>query len=452
MDVKLYDRGVAILVTGVDEPGAVFAPAFGSQRAHIEDALRRIPSGLIVQHLHRIAEQESVAVEDAALHAIARGADGGMRDAESTLDQLISFCGERIEENDVLSMFGLAAQGRILELSRAILAGEIETVLRELNGLAQQGKDLGRLLADLLRHFRNLLIFRVARGDTALLELSEAETASLSEQAAGAGTEALTRIMEVLTDCEVRLRDATSRKILIEVALLKAIEARNALSIDTVLQQLRSLRDGSRGDGGALSLADASSGSSREPAPGSESPGAATSGPGKKRTVPERAAAADRALPATDLESLWQQIVEAVGRASPFTRSYLLEAHPVSFKDGLLTIGFDPEFSDHLELIDNPKSRTLLQTKLSELGFSDAQVKFIQAESPAERRAPAPGAMPPASKVTPAAPASAGKAAETPPAKAKPEPVPFNKEEFKNDPLIRKALEVFKGEIVEVRA
>jgi DNA polymerase-3 subunit gamma/tau len=81
--------------------------------------LRRIPSGLIVKQLRQIAQQESVAIDGAALHAIARGADGGMRDAESALDQLISFCGAEIAEADVLAMFGLAAQGQILALSEA---------------------------------------------------------------------------------------------------------------------------------------------------------------------------------------------------------------------------------------------------------------------------------------------------------------------------------------------
>jgi len=75
--------------------------------------LRRIPTALIVKHLGEIATKEGVTIDQAALYAIARGADGGMRDAESTLDQLISFCGDKIEEPDVLSMFGLAAQGQI---------------------------------------------------------------------------------------------------------------------------------------------------------------------------------------------------------------------------------------------------------------------------------------------------------------------------------------------------
>src|SRR5260221_572221 len=174
----------------------------------------------IVKHLVHIAGLEKVKIDDAALYAIARGAEGGMRDAESTLDQLISFCGDKIEEADVLSMFGLTAQSQILELARAILAGEIETALRQLDELVKHGKDLGRLLSDLLNHFRNLLIYQVSRGDLKMLEVSEAEAAALAEQSKLAGSEGFTRILEVFGDAERRLRDAASKKILIEVALV----------------------------------------------------------------------------------------------------------------------------------------------------------------------------------------------------------------------------------------
>jgi len=160
-----------------------------------------------------------------------------------------------------------------------------------------------------------------------------------------------------------------------------------------------------------------------------------------------------------DLEPLWHKVVEAVGRASLFTRSYLLEAHPISFGKNLFTIGFDPEFAEHLDLVDNPKSRTLIQTKLGEFGFPNAQVKFVKAELPAKRSAaalPAP-ALPVSEPAPPSPPAEAtpkpvavGKETAVPPAHAKSSSV--NKDDFKNDPLIRKALETFKGQIVEVRA
>jgi hypothetical protein len=153
-----------------------------------------------------------------------------------------------------------------------------------------------------------------------------------------------------------------------------------------------------------------------------------------------------------DLHSLWLRLVEAVGRASPFTRTYLLEAHPVSFNKNLFTIGFDPEFEDHIGLVDNTRNHALLQTKLSELGHPNAQFKFIKAEAPAgfrQTEVAAPAPAPPA-PVAPATVATAKSAA--PPVKEKTASVPFNKNDFKNDPLIQKALEIFKGQIVEVRA
>jgi DNA polymerase-3 subunit gamma/tau len=421
--------------------------------------LRRIPASLIVQQLTKIAKEEKVKISPEALYAIARGADGGMRDAESTLDQLISFCGDKIEESDVLSMFGLAAQKQLLELSHAILAGEVETALRLLNDMAKGGKDLGRLLSDLLNRFRNLLIFQVSRGDLNLLEVSEAEAGSLREQSAMADASALTRIMEVLAGAEMRLRDAASKKISLEVALLKAIEARNAVSVDVVLKRLQDLRGG-ESNSGTITAAPRSQAAPVAPA---ERRASARPEPEPVRQQAETVAAAPAAFAETgpavtgDLETLWARLIESVGRASPFTRSYLLEAHPVSLVKNVLTIGFDPQFEDHIALVDNSRNHTLLQTKMSELGHPNSQFKFIKAEAPAHRvpaviETPAPAPVEaPVVKATAPAPA---KPVPAPPTatREKSAPVPFNKDDFKNDPLIQKALEIFKGQIVEVRA
>jgi len=405
--------------------------------------LRRIPSALITKHLAQIAKQEKVKIDEAALYAIARGADGGMRDAESTLDQLISFCGDKIEEPDVLSMFGLAAESQILKLSKAVLAGEIQTALTELNELSQSGKDLGRLLSDLLNHFRNLLIYQVSRGDLNLLEVSEAEVAALKEQAALANTDAFTRILEVFADTELRLRDAASKKIMVEVALLRAIEARNAMPLDVVLKQLNILRGGQTSAG----VSPAQSPASERRAP------ARPEAIGTHKHAEPIALAETPAVPA-DLAAIWTKLVEAVSRVSPFIRTYLLEAGPVSFDKNLLVIGFDPEFADHLALIDNPRNHALLQTKLAEIGHPGSQIKFIKAEMPMERRSPTrrePEPPPQHAGSETGAPVAAVAASASPVAKDK-APVTFNKNDFKNDPLIQKALEIFKGQIVEVRA
>ncbi len=510
--------------------------------------LRRIPVSLITRHLEYIAKQEGVNIDAEALHAVARGADGGMRDAESALDQLISFCGTQIAESDVLSMFGLTARSQVVALARAILDGDAATALRELNALAQHGKDLGRLLSDVLSHFRNLLLFQVSGGDVSLLEVTETEVASLREQTVLADVEALTRLLEVLTDAEGRLRDAASRKIFVEVSLLKAIQARQAVSIDFVIKRLQNLKDSSSGgapagapagpktsstapasakpssEAGALASAPpakpaasatsvasapvvastpapavSTSTSTSVPTPASRppstslppassapvattsklSPPAATApalskGPAPSSEVasaPVSAAAAPVAAAGSprapeggatvDLVSVWTELMEAVGRASPFTRGYLVEAHPVSLNRDVLTVGYDPEFADQLAVVDNPKTHTILQTKLSEAGYRGLQVKFVKAERPSGwvGIAPAPAAAPVAG-AAPESPgsgaASAGAATGPGSAAAKKDkpvtPIVLRADEFKNDPLIQKALEIFKGQIVEVRA
>jgi DNA polymerase-3 subunit gamma/tau len=464
--------------------------------------LRRIPVKLIAEHLAYIAKKEKVEIDAAALHAIARGAEGAMRDAESALDQLISFCGEKIEEADVLSMYGLTAQSQIFELSAALLAGEIENALRLLNDLAQNGKDLGHLLSDLLNHFRNLLIYQVSRGDLKLLEVGEAEAATLKEQSKQATAEGLTRIMEVLTETEMRLRDAASKKILIEVALLRAIEARNATSIDTLLKQLQKLRDSGGCDEDVPSVSVPGQPAPAKPKPATRHALEADPGPQSSNLPQSKAAVSPLALTAepqtvdgqgldptatpaegpgegqssvgdtqpadANLTAVWSRLLEAVGRSSPFTRTYLLEAHPVSFQKNLFTIGFDPEFADHLSLVDNSRNHGLLQTRLGELGFPNLQIKFIKAERPVpyiseavpsqtgvELVAAATAA--PAPAVVMQAPARVGGQIATARSAAaaqrdKPSSVQFNKEDFKNDPLIQKALEIFKGTIVDVRA
>ena len=398
--------------------------------------LRRIPVKLITQHLGEIAGKENVKIEPAALYAIARGAEGCMRDAESALDQLISFCGENVTEEDVLSMFGLTAQGQIFSLASAILKGESETVLNTLGDLTKHGKDLARLLADLLGYFRNLLILQVAGAQSGMLETSEAEGAMLREHAKLVNTESLTRVMEVLTDAEARLREVTSKKIFIEIALLKAINARAAVSIDTVLQQLQKMRGGE-------STSAAPAASSPKPAAGP------VGGRASPRAALEQMSAMQiSANPDGDPGVLWQDVLRSVGPAIPLMLNMLASGSAISFEKNVLTIGFAAESAESIDIVSNPKTVSLIQARLGELGYANAQVRFTVSER-AVNSMPATEAPAPMPSVKSAEAAQRRPAAT---AKEKPAPETLNTEDFKNDPLIRKALEIFKGNIVEVRA
>ena len=453
--------------------------------------LRRIPAALIVKHLAWIAEQEKVSIDADALSAIARGADGGMRDAESTLDQLISFCGDRIVESDVLSMFGLAARAQLLELVDAMLRGDIPRTLRTLDALTSSGKDLGRLLADLLNHFRNLLIFLVSGGDATLVSAGEAELAALASQSRLVDADALTRVMEVLSAAEGRQREVASKRIFMEVTLLKAIQAREASSLEAVLKQLKALRDQAPQAASPAGDSVPSSVTPRSPAipraepmvPAPRIP-TAEAAPRPAVTVQTRVAvdaepAAGRAVPepvpgastattaagpqsqppetpsvlpegAQTLEGVWRALLEQLPPSETLLRSALQQSRAEAWARGTLTIAHAPD-----AYLDTARNVAVLQATLQRVTGKSVSVRFTASESLVSPEAASAAPTPTvasrdgqrSSVSQPKAPES--KAAD---AKLKPAvPVVLDKEEFLNDPLIRQALEVFKGRILEVR-
>src|SRR5438132_11193405 len=106
--------------------------------------LHRIPANLIAEHLQVIAKKEKITLEPAAAHSIARGAEGGLRDAESMLDQLVAFCGEKIAESDVLNVFGFTSEQTVSDLTQRILRGETPDAIDLLHQQSQRRKDIRR--------------------------------------------------------------------------------------------------------------------------------------------------------------------------------------------------------------------------------------------------------------------------------------------------------------------
>ena len=447
--------------------------------------LRRIPAALIVKHLAWIAEQEKVSIDPDALLAIARGADGGMRDAESTLDQLISFCGDRIVESDVLSMFGLAARAQLMQLVDALLEGDIATTLRLLEELTSSGKDLGRLLADLLNHFRNLLLFLVSGSEAGLLNVSEAEMGALTRQAKHIDADALTRVMEVLSSAEGRQREVASKRIFMEVTLLKVIQAREATSLDAVLKQLKAMRDQvPAGPAVAVPAASATKVNSAAPvtppapvvtptvvAPTVVSPPVnpplpkppAASVPSVAPVV-NTPAAAISSLPipsgpakspldsapllsesSQTIEAIWQVLMAQLPHSEGLLRAALQQSRAESWLRETLTIAHPPE-----AYLDTARNIGTLQTVLQTITGKRVTLRFVVSESLSVPEPVVPVLSPATSPRESARPS----ASEVKPTEAKPKagaPVLLNKDEFLNDPLIRQALEVFKGRIMEVR-
>src|SRR5476649_1809026 len=199
--------------------------------------LHRITEPLIRSHLAHICELEKVKAEPGALDAIARYAEGGLRDAESALDQAISFYGDRVSEADVLSLFGLTGFTPVAALGRALAQGDVAAVLKSARELAAAGKDLGRLSQDLLGFFRNLVIYQVS--PTALEgDISTPEKDVLAEVAGQISRGAALGILEELSHLESRLRYALAKDVVFEVALIHMSQLKEKISLESILESL----------------------------------------------------------------------------------------------------------------------------------------------------------------------------------------------------------------------
>jgi len=181
----------------------------------------------IAGKLAEIARAESIDVEEAAIHGIARLANGGMRDGQSILDQMIAFCGKTITEADVLDVYGLASRERVRDLARAMAAADYRGVIERVDALAREGRDLYRVLVDLQEEVRG-----------ALLDAISGEASASERLGTALSTEGLLRMLETLHAAERSVRTGLSEKVNFEIALLKAIEQSRSRAIDTVIRQI----------------------------------------------------------------------------------------------------------------------------------------------------------------------------------------------------------------------
>ena len=359
--------------------------------------LRRIATPTIAAAISRIAEQEGVKIDEDAILAIARGAEGGMRDALSSLDQLIAFVGMTIREEDVLAVFGLAARQTLESLAGAVLAGDMARIIDAVAELDAAGKDMQRVVVELLDHFRNLLVYIHAGAKSGALEIVGAQQEVLKQQAAACEPDRLLPIMEILTDTDQRLRYALSRRTLVETALIRSARAANVMSIAELVKELQRLKDTPTAVDAEPSatkkkspepvtppppvavtmpddaeLTDASvTDDSAPPAPPPEVAG------GSRQTVSPEQCQADHAR----CFAHWHELMEQVAHAAPLAARYLVDAKPVLVAADSVTIGFDPEFADELENIDLPRNRKALQKVLGRFLRRDVAVQFSVLES-----------------------------------------------------------------------
>jgi len=201
---------------------------------------KRIPLSQIINHLKRIAEEEGIEIGTSGLAIIAREAEGGMRDAESLMDQVISFSGQKVEEKDITDILGIIDRDIMFESSAAILEGAADRCLEVVEKIYNYGYDIKEFYRALMEQFRNLLVSLIAP-QKHLLDVSESDREEIIRLAEMAGEEKLHLLLNFLIRREEDLRFTSNPRLILETTMIKLCSLGDFLSFDELLKKLGSL-------------------------------------------------------------------------------------------------------------------------------------------------------------------------------------------------------------------
>ena len=201
---------------------------------------RTIATAKILERLKLIAKAEQISIPDDALREIARTGEGSMRDAQSALDQVISFAGDKITKEDVEMALGIAGADILKRIIDSIAANKPAEAIAAVDDIVMRGHDLRNFCRDLLAHFRDLLVTKVS-GNEELLESAVCEPQELKRQAELFSESDLVRFFHSLAETETKLRAATQPRYQLEIGIVKLMELRGVETIGEIIQRLAAL-------------------------------------------------------------------------------------------------------------------------------------------------------------------------------------------------------------------
>jgi DNA polymerase-3 subunit gamma/tau len=211
---------------------------------------KRISPAQIIDHLEKMTQREGIECSRNGLAIIAKQAEGSMRDAQSLLDQVISFTGPKVEDGNITEVLGIIDRDIIFETSRAIIECDPQKCLEIVDHIYNHGYDIKEFYRALMDQFRNLLISLIASREY-LLDMSESEKEEAARQAGIAGSEKLQVMLNFMISREEDLRFTSHPRLILETTLIKLCHLGEFLSFDDLLKKIELLEKRLTGSPGA---------------------------------------------------------------------------------------------------------------------------------------------------------------------------------------------------------
>lgn len=228
----------AVFIFATTEPHKVL-PTILSRVQRFD--FKRISVEEIVSRLRNIATDEHINIDDESLHVIAKKADGALRDALGLMDQAIAFCGDHITHHELLKALNVVGTERLFQFMDAVKQRNADEGLQLINVLLQEGYDIQEFLIGLTEHLRNLYIAHHSP-QMFLVEASSDTKVRYQHSANDFSRDDLMRMLHVVSEAQIKLKDANQPRIQFEITLLKLIHMEKSENLAKLLTEIDELK------------------------------------------------------------------------------------------------------------------------------------------------------------------------------------------------------------------
>jgi DNA polymerase III subunit gamma/tau len=200
---------------------------------------KRIPLVTIFKRLRFILDQEAVVMSDDALTMVARKGDGSMRDALSALDQVLAFCGDQVEDADVLSILGVVDRGLVIAALNFIFERDSAALIGVVKKVDDSGCNIRHFCHELIEMMRTLLLLKSSAAVADLLDLSDRELAEASAIAEKTDMETIQRCIFILLRADTEMAHSSFTRLLLEMALIRMASLSPVIPVQDLLERLK---------------------------------------------------------------------------------------------------------------------------------------------------------------------------------------------------------------------
>ena len=320
---------------------------------------RRISINTITARLNELISKEGLSVEERAIRYIAKTADGSMRDALSLLDQCAAFYfGQEITYDKALDVLGAVDTGVFSNMLRAVLKSNVPEVMRIIEEMVIQGRELGQFVSDMTWYLRNLLLLKISDANEDVIDISSENMELLKEEAALAEDTVIIRYIRVLSELSNKLRYSTQKRIVVEVCFIKLCIPAMETNEDSLLDRIRVLEE---------KLENGVNITYSGPAPEQS-----VSKPSAKEETPKTVIT--KALP-EDIKAVARDWSKVISECDEMTGKYLKGSYPSAGDDDTLIVVVQDYFS--CQRFNNPDHCNELKELIASVTHKEMNVKVV---------------------------------------------------------------------------